>query len=175
MKKRSLTIALAFVFTTALAASSTFARQKRGPSTPEERKRAVEIATLLENDPLNKDAKKLSGELLRFLIEVPDVNVTICTNVLGDYSKIKGDYAPTITAALTFSEAKFVIEHPDQAKDDYQVYLAGVEGVLKTYQNIKKAKPKVEMKPLEELLAKQQAGQLGDFVKSAMAGCKSGS
>ena len=136
-------------------------------------KRAVEIATLLENDPLNKDEKALSRELLIFLIEVPDIHVKLCTNVVGDYKKIKGDYAPTITVQLTFSEAKFIIEHPDQANDDYQVYLAGVEGVLRTYQNIKKAKPKVKMEPLEELLVKQQAGQLGEFVRNAMAGCKS--
>ncbi|MDT7603934.1 MAG: hypothetical protein QOF61_1931 [Acidobacteriota bacterium] len=164
---------LTVLFMLALVSGSAEAQQKRGPSTPEERKRAVEIAELLENDPLNKDAKKLSEQLLFFLIEVPDIHVTICTDVLGNYSKIKGDYAPTITAQLTFSEAKFVIEHPDQSNDDYQVYLAGVEGVLRTYQNIKKAKPKVEIKPLEELLVKQQAGQLNDFVKSAMGGCKS--
>ena len=46
--------------------------QNRGPSTPEERKRAVEIATLLENDPFNKDAKTLSQQLLLFLIQEPD-------------------------------------------------------------------------------------------------------
>ena|SRR2546428_487863 len=149
--------------------------QKRGPSTPEERKRAVEITTLLENDPFNKDEKALSRELLLFLIEVPDISVKICADVLGDYKKIKGEYAPTITAQLTFAEAKFVIEHSDQANDDYQVYLAGVEGVLRTYQNMKKAKPKVKMEPLEDLLMKQQAGQLGDFVKKSMAGCKSSS
>lgn len=148
--------------------------QDRGPSTPEERRRAVEIATLLENDPLNKDAKTLSRELLIFLIQVPDIHVHLCTNVLGDYKKIKGDYAPTITTQLTFSQAKFVIEHPDQANDEYQEYLAGVEGVLRTYENIKRAKPKVKIDPLEDLLVKQQAGQLGDFVKTAMAGCKSG-
>lgn len=169
MTKKLLIIILAFTF--GFVVKATFAQQ-RGPSTPEERKRAVEIATLLENDPLNKKAKSLSGELLLWLIEVPDVNVKICTNVLGDYSKIKGDYSPTITAQLTFSEAKFIIEHPEQAQDDYQVYLAGVEGVLKTYLNIKKAKPKVKMEPLEQLLVKQQASQLAEFVKNAMSGCK---
>ena len=133
----------------------------------------MEIATLLENDPLNKNERALSQELLLWLISVPDINVKMCTNVLGDYSKIKGDYAPTITTQLTFSEAKFVIEHPDQAHDDYQVYLAGVEGVLKTYQNIKKAKPKVKIEPLEQLLVKQQADQLAEFVKDTMSGCKS--
>src|SRR2546421_5339309 len=142
MTKKLLPIILAL--TLGFVVKTTFA-QKRGPSTPEERKRAVEIATMLENDPLNKNAKSLSRELLLWLIEVPDVSVKICTNVLGDYSKIKGDYSPTIISQLTFSEAKFVIEHPEQAHDDHQVYLAGVEGGLKSYQNIKKAKPKVEM------------------------------
>jgi hypothetical protein len=47
-----------------------------------------------------------------------------------------------------------------------------VEGVLRTYQKIKLAKPKVRIEPLEELLVKQQAGQLADFVKDAMGGCK---
>jgi len=146
---------------------------QRGPSTPAERKRAVEIATLLEDDPFNEKAKALSSELLLWLIEVPDVNVTLCTRVLGDFSKIKGEYAPTITTQLTFSQAKFVIEHPEQAADQQQVYLAGVEGVLKTYQNIKRAKPKVKLEPLDDLLVKQQAGQLPEFVKNAMGGCKS--
>ena len=171
MAKRLLLLAFALTFTLAFCSNSVPA-QKRGPSTAEERKRAVEIATLLENDPLNKDAKALSRELLLFLIEVPDISISLCTNVLGDYSKIKGEYAPTITAQLTFSEAKFIIEHPDQSKDDHQVYLAGVAGVLRTYQNIKRAKPKVKIEPLEDLLVKQQAGQLGDFIKSAMVGCK---
>ena len=159
-------VALGLGATTGLA-------QTRGPSTPEERKRAVEIATLLENDPLNKDAKDLSARLLKFLIDVPDIVVPICTAVLGDYSKIKGDYAPTISAQLMFSEAKFIMEHQEQAKDHHQIYLAGVEGVIRTYGNIKKAKPKVKIKPLEELLVKQQGGQLSEFVKNAMAtGCK---
>lgn len=170
MTKRLLTLA-ASALLLALCAYASAAQDKK-PSTPEQRKRAVEIATLLENDPLNKDAKELSQALLYFLIEAPDIHVHICTDVLGDYKKIKGDYAPTVTAQLTFSSAKFVIEHPEEASDINKEYLAGVEGVLRAYQNIKKAKPKVVIKPLEELLAKQQAGQLEEFVKqAAAAGC----
>ena len=161
---------IVLALTLGFAAKATVAQE---PSTPEERKRAVEIATLLENDPLNKNAKDLSRELLLWLIQVPDVNVKLCSNVLGDYSKIKGDYSPTIITQMGFSQAKFVIEHPEQANDDFQLYLAGVEGALKTYESIKKAKPKVKIEPLEQLLVKQQAGQLRDFVKDAMSGCKS--
>lgn len=171
MTKRLLTLTVAALLV-ALCASAYAARQDRKPSTPEQRRQAVEIATLLENDPLNKDAKELSQALLYFIIQAPDISVHLCTDVLGDYKKIKGDYAPNITSQLTFSSAKFVIEHPEDAADVNKEYLAGVEGVLRAYQNIKKAKPKVEMKPLEELLAKQQAGTLADFVKEAAAkGC----
>ncbi len=162
---------IALIIACGFSASNGLA-QKRGPSTPEERKRAVEVATLLEKDPLNKNAKDLSRELLTWLIEIPDLTVTICTGMLGDYAKIKGDYAGTITTQLSFAETRFVIEHPEQAKDEYQVYLAGVESALRTYQNIKKAKPKVRLEPLEELLVKQQAGELPAFIKNAMVGCK---
>jgi hypothetical protein len=169
MKGKVLLIAL--LIACLFSATSGFA-QRRGPSTPAERRRAVEIATLLENDPLNKNAKDLSRELLIWLIEIPDITVTICTGMLGDYSKIKGVYAGTITTQVSFAETKFVIEHPEEAKDEYQVYLAGVESALRTYQNIKKAKPGVRLEPLEELLVKQQAGQLPEFIRNAMAGCK---
>lgn len=174
MTRRSPSL-IAACFALALCAGAGFAQEKRKPSTPEQRRNAVETATLLEDDPLNKNAKRLREELLVFLIQAPDIHVILCTDVLGDFDRIKGDYAPAVTMQLTFSTAKFIIEHPEQAGDHERVFLAGVEGVLRAYENIKKAKPKVEMKPLEELLAKQRAGELADFVKAAAAsaGCKS--
>jgi len=168
--KRSL-LFIALIIACGFSGSSSLA-QKRGPSTAAERKRAVEVATLLENDPLNKNAKSLSRELLIWLIEIPDITVTICTGMLGDYSKIKGEYAGTITTQMSFGETRFVIEHPEEAKDEYQVYLAGVESALRTYQNIKRAKPRVRLEPLEDLLLTQQAGQLPEFIRNAMPGCK---
>lgn len=147
--------------------------QEGHPSTPEQRKRVVEIATLLENDPFNKNAKTLRSDLLFFIIQAPDIHVHLCSDVLGDSKKIKGDYDSILTVQLTFSQAKFVIEHPGQADDRNQEYLAGVEGVLKTYQNIKLAKPKAKVELLDELLVKQQAGQLAESVKTAASvGCK---
>ena len=161
---------LVIVCAMAISVTRSFA-QNRGPSTSEERKRAVEITTLLENDPFNKDAKTLTSELVFFLVQVPDIHVHLCSDVLGDYKKIKGEYSPIIVSQLTFSQGRFVIEHPEQADDRYLESLAGVEGVLRTYQNIKRAKPKVKIAGLEELLAKQQSGQLGEFVKTALTGC----
>jgi hypothetical protein len=159
-----ITIALCF-------ASSAYA-QKRGASTPEERRRAVEMVTFLEKNPLLKEAKDYRAALLYFLAEVPDISVKLCSNVLGESKRIKGDYESELIGQLAFSQAKFIIENPDKAKDDSAVYLSGVEGVLRTWEAIKAKKPKAKFPLMEELLQKQQAGSLAEYVKTNMAGCK---
>lgn len=77
-----------------------------------------------------------------------------------------------LVGQLAYSQAKFIIEHPDKAQDDAAVYLAGVEGVLRTWQGIKTAKPKAKFPLMDELLQKQQTGTLAEYVKSEMSGCK---
>lgn len=146
--------------------------QKRGPSTPEERKRAVEMATFLETNPLAKEAKDIRGALLFFLAEVPDITVSLCMDVVGDSKKFKGDYDAELTGQLVYSQAKFIIEHPDKAQDEAAVFLAGVEGVLRTWQAIKTAKPKAKLPLMDELLEKQKAGTLADHVQEGMKNCK---
>lgn len=126
-----------FIVAFAIVCFAISASAQRGPSTPDERKRAVEIATFLETTPLAKEAKDHRAKLLFFLAEVPDITIKLCTNVLGETKRMKGDYDSELVGQLAFSQAKFVIEHPDKAQDDAAVYLAGVEGVLRTWQAIK--------------------------------------
>jgi len=130
------------------------------------------MATFLETNPLAKEAKDIRGALLFFLAEVPDITVNLCMNVVGDSKKFKGDYDAELTAQLAYSQAKFIIEHPDKAQDEAAVFLAGVEGVLRTWQAIKTAKPKAKLPLMDELLEKQKAGTLADHVQEGMKGCK---
>ena len=146
--------------------------QKRGPSTPEERKRAVEMATFLETNPLAKEAKDVRSALLFFLVEVPDITVTLCTEVFGEPKKFKGDYDAELTGQMAYSQAKFIIENPDKAQDEAAVNLATVEGVLRTWQAIKTAKPKAKFPLMDELLEKQKAGTLAAHVQESMKNCK---
>src|SRR5262245_18035619 len=62
---------LVFVLAFVGCASSAYAQNKRGPSTPEERKRAVEMATFLDKNPLAKEAKDQRASLLFFLADAP--------------------------------------------------------------------------------------------------------
>ena len=167
LKKTLLTVVLALM----CCVSSVYA-QKRGPSTPEERKKAVEMATFLETNPLAKEAKEMRGALLLFLTEVPDISVRLCTSVFGESKDFKGDYQAELMGQTAYSQAKFIIEHPDKAQDEAAVQLAGVEGVLRTWQAIKKAKPKAKFPLLDELLAKQQSLTLEEHVKENLQGCK---
>lgn len=163
-----LTVALLFLS----CFSSAYAQDPKKPSTPEERKRAVEMATFLETNPLAKEAKDVRSALLFFVIQAPDITVSLCTNVLGESKRLKGDYESVLVGQLAFSQAKFVIENPDKAQDAEAAQLAGVEGVLRTWQAIKTAKPKAKFPLMDELLEKQRAGTLADYVKDAMKGCR---
>lgn len=169
MRKNTLCLLLALTLLCFVVSASA---QKRGPSTPVERNRAVEMTTSLENNPLAKESKQYRAALLYFLAEVPDITVKLCTNVLGESKRVKGDYESELVGQLAYSQAKFVIENPGKASDDAAVYLAGVEGVLWTWQSIKAVKPKAKFVLMDELLQKQQAGTLADYVRIAMAGCK---
>lgn len=166
LKKTSLLV-VTFVFLCCVSS----AHAQRGPSTPEERKQAVEMVNFLETNPLAKEAKPYRAKLLVFLADVPDISIKLCLKVLGDSKQTKGDYESELVGQLMYSQAKFVIENPEKAQDDAAVYQAGVEGVLRTWQAIKAAKPKAKFPLMDELLAKQQAGTLAEYVQTGMKGC----
>ena len=82
---------------------------QRGPSTAQERARFVSIAQRLEQAPLDPDLRPELQWALRWLIEVPDVNVSVCTAPLGEFMKKKYKYSPEIVTQLTFSSGRFLI------------------------------------------------------------------
>ena len=170
LKRTSLLFIAVVIF---LCSAYSTRAQETAASTPEQRKLAVDMTTFLETSPLAKEAKDYRIKLFTFLAAVPDITVKLCTDVLGESKRLKGDYRDElVTFQLMFSQAKFIIENPDKAQDDAAVYLAGVEGVLRTWEAIKTAKPKAKFPLLDELLQKRQAGTLAEHVKAGMAGCK---
>lgn len=118
-----------------------------------------------------KTAKSDFRDVLAYA-EFPEEMRKDTWNVLGESKRLKGDYEAELVGQLAYSQAKFVIENPDKAQDDAAVYLAGVEGVLRTWQAIKAAKPKAKFELMEELLQKQQSGTLAEYVRAGMKGCK---
>ena len=163
--KRVVAVAVAILF----AVASAWA-QERGPSTPEERAKAVKLARLLENDPLGPQAKEARQWFTVWLVVVPDITVSLCSDLLGPVPRSAKRYESEIVVQAAYSEAAFIIENPDKAKDQVAVYQAGLQGSVKTYESIRKAQPKLAWPFLEEL-EKKDSGELQAYVASAVQKC----
>ncbi len=161
---RAIGIFVAFLLTLGAASA-----QERGPSTPEERATAVKLARLLETDPLGPQAKDARRWLTVWLIEVPDITVSVCD--LLDTPRSAKKYSGEIETQRIYSASAFIIEHPNSANDQRTVYRAGLEGALKAYEAIRQQKPKYVWPFLDELRQKRDSGALQEFVEAAVRKC----
>lgn len=142
------------------------------PTTPETKAHMLQLINTLETDPFNKNAKENAREVLLWLTNAPDVTVQLCGGVMGELSKFKGGEGSTLVGQLIFSEAKFILENPDKANDQQAINVSGVEGVIRTYNAMKQAKPKLKIEPMEKLLQLQSEHKLEAFIEEALKKCK---
>lgn len=170
---RKTIVALLFLVVASAAAWSQD-QPKRGPSTAEERKRFVAIAHKMEESPLDPALRKERDWALRWLIAIPDINVSPCdSEVLGPFQESGYKYTSEIRGQFSFAMAVFMIEHPDKAKDVAATNTAGAEGAVKAYRSILRDDPVAQSRILEALSAMQRQNKLADYVKEATKnGCK---
>jgi hypothetical membrane protein len=144
-----------------------------GLSTPEERAKVVGLTRSLERDPLAETAPAARQWLRKWIIEVPDIRVYACDDLLGHGLGDNYPYSTEVKFQPMFSAAAFAIEHRDKARNQRAQYNAGVEGALIVYEALLKAKPDAKSAFLDDLLAKRDHGELADHVgKLAKGKCK---
>jgi hypothetical protein len=161
-----------FVVVTAEVLSTQAGAQKRGPSTSQERARAVQTAKSLQADPLEPSLQGDREWLVEWLIEIPDISVKMCTTFLGDLGDSKSGYPGAMIATMLATEAAFMIEHPEKAKDIEAVYFAGVNGALRGYEAIHLKDISYRLPHLDELIQKRDQGKLSDYVRTTAKKCK---
>jgi hypothetical protein len=145
----------------------------RGLSTPEERTKAINIARMLERDPLAIDAPANRQWLLNWIIEVPDIHFKSCANLLNPGVGNDYRYSAEVNQQIIFSAAAFKLEHPNHLRNDSGAYLAGVEGAMRAYESLMKSVPDAKLAFLDDLVAKRDHGELADHVaKLAKEKCK---
>jgi len=96
----------------------------------------------------------------------------MCTTFLGDLGDSKSGYPGAVIATMLASEAAFVIEHPEKAKDVEAIYVAGVDGALHAYEAIHKKDMSYRLPHLDDLIQKRDQGKLTDYVHSTAKKCK---
>jgi hypothetical protein len=144
----------------------------RGPSTPEERKRAIEITRRLEKQPLARSGGEAREWLLQFIVEAPDFNVKGCPGPLDVLAKNEdGPYARLLYVQSIFGMAAFMFEQPKKANDWAAVQTAGIESTLKAYEALLRADSEARWKELDRLVAARNGGKLRKLVEKEMAGC----
>jgi hypothetical protein len=170
--RKPLYVLLPAIFLFLLAGAQDQQEPKRSPSTPEERKRFLAIVHKLEKSPLDQSLNSEVTWALQWLQDIPDVNVTICFAPLGRFANDEYRYDSKIRGQFVLGMGAYLVEHPQKAADSSATYLAGVESALKVYRAILKSKPEAKSRALDDLLAKQENGELNDFVRDASKACE---
>ena len=141
-------------------------------STPEDRAKAVTLARELEHDPMAEAAVEKRKWLIKWYEKVPDITVTIC-DVLGPMPDDDHPFFPFVLAQSMFSQGAFIIEHPDQEKDNVAAQTAGMLGSLKVYEVFVKVVPDGRMPFLDDMLKRRDEGTLATYMVEAVAkGCE---
>ncbi len=143
----------------------------RGPSTPEERAYARKIAADLEANPLGKRAKEERKAMLVFIIQIPDVSVTVCDEVVGPLIDSSYTYRSELMTQTMISAAVFVFDHPGEANNEPAKQLAGVRGMLRAYRSILEKRPRAHSDFLDRLFAMDAKGSLERWVKEQTGKC----
>lgn len=168
---RAIAIATFLLASSVLLAAPGQQPSKRGPSTPEERARAVKIAHELESDPLAKDAKENREWVIQWIIDIPDITVNVCDEYFGAVPKQPRGHVREIVNQMIISMAAFMIEHPDKTKDEQAIATAGLLGSLKAYQAILKADPDARWPYIDKVVQMRDQGKLDDFVSDMRRKC----
>ncbi len=164
-------VAVAVAVAAALALLSPAAVLARGPSTPEERKRAVETARKLEQEPLARGAREARKWLFQWIVEIPDLHVTSCSGPLDPLMEDEDDWAQILWVQSVFGMAAFLVENPRKAGDWAAVQTAGIASVLRAYESLRRADSGARWEALDRLLAAEKAGKLRAVVEREMANC----
>ena len=157
MLLRALAIFLFFLPFTASAAD-------RGPSTPAERKQALEYIHRFQADPLNPDLTPEIQWVVKWTMEVPDIRLDLCTRFFK-LTKAGSQDGQTLFNAMVFAQTAYLLENPDHQIDKLGELQAGVEGVLHVYEALLKANPKDRQPDLDKLIKQRDEGMLAKFVE----------
>jgi len=147
---------------------------ERGPATPEECQQALALARFLERDPLSKKAREARAWLTTWWATVPNFVATVCDALLGPFYDSDNPYVAELLSQMMYSDGAYIIEHPGTAASSVEALTAGLEGVLRAYQAIVKAKPKLRDPFLDGLCAKKDAGVLSAYVRETLPKCQVG-
>jgi hypothetical protein len=146
---------------------------QRGDSTKGERERYLKLAHSMEQAPLTADPDHSERQwALKWLIEVPDVHVSICGGpVMTALVQSKKKIAHQLFEEFTLFMGAYAIEHPEPGPESTEQQQAGLDGMLKFYDAWLKQHPNDHIAAVDEAMQKKQSGQLAQAAALEAANC----
>jgi hypothetical protein len=139
----------------------------RGPSTAEERARALEYAQSLEQNPLAKDSLEKRMWLTEWLVQIPDLTVNVCCKelkALESLDRVNNTYSNQLRMQVLYSQAAFQLQHPGE-RNTAAIQAAGLAGTLRAYRAIQQFDPSAKYPLLDNLMSLERKGKLEKYVE----------
>jgi hypothetical protein len=163
---------LATLVAVATFAAPTLAAAARGPSTPQERRRALEVTRKLERTPFAPGADADRKWLFKWIVDIPDITVRGCASPLLALLQDDGSrHGRMLYAQSMFGQTAYMIQNPARKDDWVGIQLAGIESTLRAYQSMKQADPQLAWQELDMLQEAAKQDKLRAFVEENMESC----
>ncbi|MBK9162720.1 MAG: hypothetical protein IPM21_02160 [Acidobacteria bacterium] len=159
-------IKILFSIVLAIALSQVVFGQTRAE---QERSTFISNAKLLERKPLDPNAAAARESGFRWVVDTDQVTVALCGEVMELNPSKKNKFKSELLMQMTFGMAVFKLENPDKKSDEIAAQVAGVESMLRTYSTMVAENEKARNAKLDELIIKQNNGELKAIVETAFA------
>lgn len=157
------------VLTFLFCAHTVVRAQDRGPSTKTERTKVIQLAKESEKDVFNASFQSDRAWFMKWMADIPDISLELgpvgiwCMN---SFPESPEEIRPNILYQYMISAVVFIIENPSNAKDFEKIDKAGVEGVLRAYENFILKHPESKIAPVEEAIKLRDKGNLQAFINN---------
>ena len=163
---------LALLFLSAAPAAAQPAA-KRGPSTPEERAKAVELVRVLETAPASPEAAQARQWLDAWLGEIPDLTVKYCLSLFGATKEAVTKELPRDLAMQhAYSAPHTSSRTPARVPARPRPSSPASRARSRAYKALKAEKSPDTYPLLEALLEKDRAGTLDVHVRTFGRNCR---
>jgi hypothetical protein len=160
MKKLVIMFALLII---GLSAQTVFTQSQKD----KDRASFISNARLLEKKPFDENAKAAREWGFKWLIETDQVSVVLCSDAMKLIPEKKNKFKSELLMQFTFGMAVFKLENPDQKNDEPAATLAGIESMLRAYNAMVAENEKAKSPGMDELITKQNNGELKALVEAA--------
>jgi hypothetical protein len=148
------------------------AQNARGPAAPDEMTRVVQIAAASDKDPVATMTSADGRWFRKWTDEVPDYNFGPDKAAFWLMNgAAKGELKRVAIFQHAISTAAYQVQHhiqdPRKSPESLEATtIAGLEGVLRAYENMLATRPEIRSPELDTALAARDKGMLAQFVAS---------